>query len=248
MVYGGDCQGCAHLTSTLGIPYAWGAFLIIFIFITILYSVMGGMYSVLWTDAMQGIIMFFVAILMVMIPAMYVGGWGPLMDGIAHTTHLTAKGQPMGDSLMTFCTLVSFAYITSIGFAVGMKQIAELHCLIRFYSLDNAKSMKFAMITTPILLGISLACVFGLGALVHGMTTDTEAAYLVKHTDQVVGFMLAKFGSPWVTGIVMAGSFVMPDRVCLFNHFMFSEVIVWEHRFCMPEKTGNAARRNIRQG
>ncbi|MEI8173192.1 MAG: hypothetical protein WCH07_06885 [Deltaproteobacteria bacterium] len=199
-------KGCAHLlTSTLGIPYAWGAFLIIFI--TTLYSVMGGMYSVLWTDALQGIIMFFVAILMVMVPAMYVGGWGPLMDGIAHTTHLTAKGQPMGDGLMTFCTLVSFAYITSIGFAVGMKQIAEPRCLIRFYSVDNAKSMKFAMIATPILLGVSLACVFGLGALVHGMTTDTEAAYLVKHTDQVVGFMLDKFGNPWVTGIVMAGLF-----------------------------------------
>ena len=57
---------------------------------------------------------------------------------------------------MTFCTLVSFAYITSIGLAVGMKQIAEPRCLIRFYSIDNAKSMKFAMIATPIFLGISL--------------------------------------------------------------------------------------------
>ena len=142
-------KGCAHLlTSTLGIPYFWGAFLVIFI--TTLYSVMGGMYSVLWTDAMQGIIMFFVAILMVMIPFMFVGGWGPLMDGISHTTHLTAKGQPIGDGLMTFCTLVSFSYITGIGFAVGMKQISEPRCLIRFYSVDNAKSMKFAMIATPI--------------------------------------------------------------------------------------------------
>jgi Na+/proline symporter len=199
-------KGCAHLlTSTLGIPYAWGAFLVIFI--TTLYSVMGGMYSVLWTDALQGIIMFFVAILMVMVPAMYVGGWGPLMDGIANTTHLTAKGQPLGNGLMTFCTLVSFAYITGIGFAVGMKQISEPRCLIRFYSIDNAKGMKFAMIATPIFLGISLACVFGLGALVHGMATDKEAAYLIKHTDEVVGFMLAKFGNPWVTGIVMAGLF-----------------------------------------
>ena len=167
-------KGCAHLlTSTLGIPYAWGAFLVIFI--TTLYSVMGGMYSVLWTDAVQGLIMFFVAILMVMIPAMYVGGWEPLMASVANTAHLTAKGQPIGNGLMTFCTLVSFAYITSIGLAVGMKQIAEPRCLIRFYSIDNAKSMKFAMIATPIFLGISLACVFAVGALVHGMATDQEA-------------------------------------------------------------------------
>ncbi|HYA12904.1 MAG TPA: hypothetical protein VEF33_01060 [Syntrophales bacterium] len=199
-------KGCAHLlSSTLEIPYAWGAFLVIFI--TTLYSVLGGMYSVLWTDAVQGLIMFFVAILMVMIPAMYVGGWEPLMYSIASTAHVAAKGQPMGNGLMTFCTLVSFAYITSIGLAVGMKQISEPRCLIRFYSIDNAKSMKFAMIATPIFLGVSLACVFAVGALVHGMATDKEAAYLVKHTDEVVGFMLAKFGSPWVTGIVLAGLF-----------------------------------------
>jgi Na+/pantothenate symporter len=129
------------------------------------------------------------------------------MNSVAHTAHLTAKGQPIGNGLMTFCTLVSFAYITSIGLAVGMKQISEPRCLIRFYSIDNAKSMKFAMIATPIFLGISLACVFAVGALVHGMATGQEAAYLIKHTDEVIGFMLAKLGNPWATGFVMAGLF-----------------------------------------
>lgn len=202
----GIAKGCAHLLqSTLGIPYVWGALLVIGV--TAVYTIMGGMYSVLWTDALQGIIMFFVAILMVMVPFLYVGGIGPVMDSLVHTTHLTAAGKPMGDGLVTFCTLVSFAYITGIGLSVGMKQIAEPRCLIRFYSVDNAKSMKFAMIATPILLGISLACVFGLGALCHGMATDAESAYLVKHTDEVVGWMLTKFGSPWTTAIVMAGLF-----------------------------------------
>jgi Na+/pantothenate symporter len=151
--------------------------------------------------------MFFVAILMVMVPFLYVGGIDPVMNSLVNTTHLTAAGKPMGDGLVTFCSLVSFAYITGIGLSVGMKQIAEPRCLIRFYSIDNAKSMKFAMIATPILLGISLASVFGIGALVHGMATDQEAADLVKHTDQVVGWMLAKFGSPWATAFVMAGLF-----------------------------------------
>jgi SSS family transporter len=202
----GIAKGCAHLLqSTLDIPYVWGALLVIGV--TAVYTIMGGMYSVLWTDAMQGLIMFFVAILMVMVPFIYVGGVGPITDSLVHTTHLTAAGKPMGDGLVTFCSLVSFAYITGIGLSVGMKQIAEPRCLIRFYSVDNAKSMKFAMIATPILLGVSLACVFGLGALVHGMATDSESAYLVKHTDEVVGWMLAKFGSPWATAIVMAGLF-----------------------------------------
>lgn len=202
----GIAKGCAHLLkSVLSVPYIWGAFLVIFI--TCAYTIWGGMYSVLWTDAIQGLMMFFVAIIMVMLPAIYVGGWGDLMQNISYVTHVTKKGAPMGNGLVTFCSLVSFMYILGIGLSVGMKQIAEPRCLIRFYSVDNAKSMKFAMIATPILLGISLVCVMGLGALVHGMSTEKEAAYLVKHTDQVIGFMLAKFNSPMLSGICLAGLF-----------------------------------------
>lgn len=113
----------------------------------------------------------------------------------------------MGNGLVSFGKLVSFFYILGIGLAVGMKQIAEPRCLIRFYSIDNAKSMKFAMTWTPIFLGISLICVMGLGALVHGMATEAEAAYLINNTDEVVGFMLAKFDNPWISGICVAGLF-----------------------------------------
>lgn len=202
----GIAKGCAHLLDTaLGVPYAWGAMAILGI--TCVYTVMGGMYGVLWTDAIQGIMMFAVAILMASVPFFYVGGVGELYSRIGNVTHVTAAGEPMGDGLVTFASLVSFTYILGIGLSVGMKQIAEPRCLIRFYSVDDAKGMRFAMIWTPIFLGISLVCVMGLGALVHGMTTEAEAAYLIQHTDEVVGFMLAKFGSPWVTAICVAGLF-----------------------------------------
>ena len=202
----GIAKGCAHvLKSVLDVPYEWGAFLIIFI--TCAYTVWGGMYSVLWTDAVQGIMMFFVAILMFAIPFMYLGGIDPVMSRVAMTDHISRTGQPIGDGLVTFCALVSFAYILGIGVSVGMKQLAEPRCLIRFYSIDNAKSMRFAMIWTPVFLGISMVCVMGLGALIHSMATPEEAAFLIKNTDQAVGFMLAKFDSPLTSGIVMAGLF-----------------------------------------
>ena len=167
----GIAKGCANvLTSVLDVPYAWGAFLIIFI--TCLYTIWGGMYSVLWTDAIQGIIMFAVAILMLAIPFIFLGGVEPLMDKISDTTHLSKDGAPIGNGLVTFGNLVPFLYILGIGLSIGMKQISEPKNLIRFYSVDNAKSMKFAMIWTPVFLGVSLVCVMGLGALVHGMATQ----------------------------------------------------------------------------
>lgn len=202
----GIAKGCAHLLeSVLDIPYAWGAAIIIAI--TCAYTVWGGMYSVLWTDAIQGIMMFAVAIIMVVLPVVYVGGPGELMSRIADTNHVTQAGEPMGNGLVTFCSLVSFVYILGIGLAVGMKQVAEPRCLIRFYSIDNARSMKFAMIWTPVFLGISLLCVMGLGALVHAMANEQEAAYLINNTDQVVGFMLTKFNNPWISGICVSGLF-----------------------------------------
>ena len=186
----GIAKGSAHvMQSVMDIPYQWGA--IIIIFVTFLHTSWGGMYSVLWTDAIQGIMMFAVAIIMVMLPFIYVGGVTNLFDILQNVDHPTTTGKPIGNGLVSFGVLVSFFYILGIGLAVGMKQIAEPRCLIRFYSIDNAKSMRFAMIWTPVFLGISLICVMGLGALVHGMANAEEAAYLVQNTDQVVGFVLA---------------------------------------------------------
>lgn len=202
----GIAKGCAHvLTSVLDIPYAYGAFAIIAI--TCAYTIWGGMYSVLWTDAIQGIIMFGVAILMLAIPFIYVGGPDNLMEAIRTTGHLTKSGVPIKSGLVTFGELVSFLYILGIGLSIGMKQISEPKNLIRFYSIDNARSMRFAMIWTPVFLGISLVCVMGLGALVHGMATPDEATYLIQHTDEVIGFMLAKFDNKLVSGICVAGLF-----------------------------------------
>jgi len=202
----GIAKGCAHLlVSVMDVPYVWGAFALIAF--TCIYTVMGGMYSVLWTDAIQGIMIFAVAIIMVTLPFIYAGGLAELMARISDIDHVSRTGEPIGNGLVTFASLVSFTYILGIGLAVGMKQIAEPRCLVRFYSVDNARGMRFAMIWTPVFLGISLLCVMGLGALVHGMATREEAAYLVQNTDEVVGFMLAKFDNQVVSGLCITGLF-----------------------------------------
>ena len=50
----GITKGLGHvLTSVLGVPYEWGTALMIVI--TCSYTIWGGMYGVLWTDAIQGL-------------------------------------------------------------------------------------------------------------------------------------------------------------------------------------------------
>ena len=191
----GIAKGSAHvLQSVLDVPYAVGAFAIVFV--TLLYTAWGGMYSVLWTDAVQGIMMFAVAILMFALPFIYVGGFDALMTKISNIDHIDLSGQPIGDGLVTFGNMDAFMYILGIGLAVGMKMIAEPRCLIRFYSIDNTKSMRFAMIWTPVFLGISLICVMGLGALGTWNGQWRRGRLPDWAYDEVVGFMLAKFNHP----------------------------------------------------
>jgi len=202
----GIAKGCAHIfSSVLDVPYVWGALIILGI--TCAYTIWGGMYSVLWTDAIQGIMMFAVALIMLCIPFIYIGGTGEMFEHLANLDHVDISGEPLKGKLLDFGSLVSFLYILGIGLAVGMKQVSEPRCLIRFYSINNARGMKFAMIWTPVFLGVSLVSVMGLGALVHAMATPEEAAYLINHTDEVVGFMLDKFDNPIVGAICISGLF-----------------------------------------
>lgn len=199
-------KGCAHLLdSILGVPYWAGA--IVVIFLTALYTIWGGMYSVLWTDAMQGIIMFFVAIIMAAVPFLYVGDIGAVFEAMKNTTHVTAAGKPIGSGLLEFGALVAPAYVLGIAASVGIKQVAEPRCLIRFYSIKDKAAMKTAMLWTPILMGVSLICVFGIGAYVHAMVDGKEAAMLMKNTDKVIGYMLDKYNNSWVSGICIIGLF-----------------------------------------
>ena len=128
------------------------------------------------------------------------------MRRIGDVRHVTAAGEPMGDGLVTFGALVSFTYILGIGLAVGAKQIAEPRCLVRFYSVDSARGMRFAMTWDPRFLGVSLVCVMGLGALVHAWPTSGSGLSDPPY-GRSVGFMLAKFDNPWVSGLCIMGLF-----------------------------------------
>ena len=202
----GIAKGVAHLLhSLLDVDYAYGAAFMIFF--TCIYTIAGGMYSVMWTDAIQGILMIIVACVMIAIPFVFVGGYDAMMSKLAVIDHVSKSGKPIGNGLVTFGQLTSFTYILGIGLSIGMKQISEPKLLIRFYTVKDKASMKFAMTWTPIFMGFSLVCVMGLGALVHGMVSGEEAAYLINNTDEVVGFMLKKFNNPLISGICLMGLF-----------------------------------------
>lgn len=235
----GIAKGCANLLHTvLEVDYALAAFIIIFF--TAAYTMVGGMYGVMWTDAIQGILMFVVAIIMFMIPFIYVGGYEVMMEKLSFLDHPSKAGTPIGNGMLTFGTNSSLAYILAIGLSIGMKQIADPKLIIRFYSIKDRAAMKFAMIWTPVFLGISLLCVMCIGAFVHGMVTQEEATRLINNTDEVVGVMFNKFNSPLVTGICMMGLFAagmssLASVILIAGTSIVKDI--WHTWKPMPEKT-----------
>lgn len=202
----GIAKGGANLLSVvLEMPYWLGAFFLIFF--TCAYTVVGGMYGVMWTDAIQGILMLIVAVIMVVIPFVYVGGWEPMFERLANLSHPGPDGNPLGNDLLEFGQTTTFAYILAIGFSIGMKQISDPKLIIRFYAIKNRKDMRFAMIWTPIFLGLSLLAVMSVGALVHGMVSPEQAVSLMEDSDETVGLMFKIFDNPLLTGIAMMGLF-----------------------------------------
>lgn len=202
----GIAKGGANLLSVvLDMPYWLGAFFLIFF--TCAYTVVGGMYGVMWTDAVQGVLMLLVAAIMVVIPFVYVGGWEPMFAKLADISHPGPDGRPFGNDLLEFGKTTTFAYILAIGFSIGMKQISDPKLIIRFYSIKNRKDMRFAMIWTPVFLGLSLLAVMSVGALVHAMVSPEQAAGLMEDSDEVVGTMFKIFDNPLLTGIAMMGLF-----------------------------------------
>ncbi|WP_222845920.1 sodium:solute symporter family protein [Flavilitoribacter nigricans] len=202
----GIAKGGANLLSVvLEMPYWLGAFFLIFF--TCAYTVIGGMYGVMWTDAVQGILMLIVAAMMVVIPFVYVGGWDPMFEKLSNLSHPGPNGEPLGNDLLEFGKTTTFAYILAIGFSIGMKQISDPKLIIRFYSIKNKKDMRFAMIWTPIFLGLSLLAVMSVGALVHTMVTPEQAIGLMEDSDETVGLMFKIFDNPLLTGIAMMGLF-----------------------------------------
>jgi Na+/proline symporter len=67
--------------------------------------------------------------------------------------------------------------------------------------------MRFAMIWTPVFLGLSLLAVMSVGALVHAMVTPEQAISLMADSDETVGLMFKIFDNPLLTGIAMMGLF-----------------------------------------
>ncbi len=200
-VIAGQIMATGQIMSSLGIgsPVLW---MIICTVIFILYTVLGGQFSVIRTDLAQIIIIFLGVFLGLAFLLQRIGGFGALVNSLpADNFAFPVSSKFNGLQLLSMLLLVGSTY------AVGPDMYSRIFCA-RDGSTARKASLWSALLLIPVAFGIVL---IGMGAAVLAPNIAPEQAFPT---------MMREVFPPWVSGIVMAAllSAVMSSAVtCLLS-------------------------------
>jgi SSS family solute:Na+ symporter len=181
------------LNGAAGIPVIWGSFLLALVLVV--YSELGGMRTIAWTDALQGTVLLVVSFLIAGLLILHFGGISPMMQSAAETNPgILSTPGPTG--LFTYPMMISF-FIMIVFMPVTQPQLT-----VRYFIPDSKKTLKWMMIATPIFafLIVLPQIIIGIGAnvLFPGLESgDMALTSVLTLVPPVVGALA-------VTGVIAA--------------------------------------------
>lgn len=171
--------------------YSYRLALLIFAGVVVLYVTLGGFRAVVFTDTVQGVVMFCgTAMLLV---AVFLHGGG------VHNVMLKLKEidpsliTPFGpDRFITIPWIMSFWVLVGFG-VIGLPQVA-----VRGMAYKNTKAMHQAMVIGTIFTGFLMLGMHLIGAVGQALLPDIEAA------DTVIPELTKLTMAPWLAGIFLS--------------------------------------------
>ncbi len=171
------------------IPYFWGAvFLTIFI---IMYVFFGGMRSIVWTDVLQGILMFTFLLIAVVVIAMSLGG----------ITEAHAQAEVANSNIFiregSITVRTWFSYTLLWSFCNPMfPQLFQ-----RFFIAKSDKGLKRSMIFFPLIVSVLFIFPVMIGVMGSGAISGLE------EVDHILPLLLDKYAPVWLSALIMSGGF-----------------------------------------
>ena len=168
---------------SFGIPYE--ICVVIFTVIVSLYLIAGGLYAVMWTHAVQGILMVVgMIILTIWIYAM-LGGVGPAHEAAAALTPelLTEIGTPAAtqapNGLTSMPPFLSppFMVILTLIFGVGIGVLAQPQLITRYLTAKNERALRLAIPYGGIFILIMTFAAFSIGPLCNVLMRNNGLTY-----------------------------------------------------------------------
>jgi len=141
--------GARFIEATLSIPYDTA--LLAFAVIVALYVILGGLIAVMYTDALQGAIMFVGMTILLILTYIYLGGVvmaNATLDALAPLVpeNLAAAGMTGWASMPEFLSPICLTMITTMVLGVGIGVIAQPQLAVRFMTVKDNRSIHRAVL------------------------------------------------------------------------------------------------------
>ena len=166
--------------------------------VIILYTIMGGLLAVAWTDLVQGILMIGTLVILPIVGLIELSSFDtPLRDLIMSTD--SAKS-----SLVTgFSGLAALSVIVG-GLSWGLGYFGQPHLLIRYMAIRSVKDVKKARLIAALwaIPGISGAFLIG----VIGMGYFGEDSFIGKDVENVMPMLAQELLPAWLAGLLISGA------------------------------------------
>ncbi|MCK9278073.1 MAG: sodium:solute symporter family protein, partial [Methanoculleus sp.] len=140
--------GAQFITSTLQIPY--NTSLIAFAAIVALYVVLGGLIAVMYTDALQGGIMFVGMLVLLVLTYVHLGGIAEANSALAAMSDLVPQSLAAGGmtgwaSMPALGSPIWLTLVTTLVLGVGIGVLAQPQLVVRFMTVKDSRSLNRAV-------------------------------------------------------------------------------------------------------
>jgi len=166
--------------------------------VIILYTIMGGLLAVAWTDLVQGILMIGTLVILPIVGLIELSSLdAPLRDLIMSTD--SAKSSLVSG----FSGLAALSVIVG-GLSWGLGYFGQPHLLIRYMAIRSVKEVKKARIIAALwaIPGISGAFLIG----VIGMGYFGEDFFIGKDVENVMPMLAQELLPAWLAGLLISGA------------------------------------------
>ena len=166
--------------------------------VIILYTIMGGLLAVAWTDLVQGILMIGTLVILPIVGLIELSSFdAPLRDLIMSTD--SAKSSLVSG----FSGLAALSVIVG-GLSWGLGYFGQPHLLIRYMAIRSVKEVKQARVIAALwaIPGISGAFLIG----VIGMGYFGEEFFIGKDVENVMPMLAQELLPAWLAGLLISGA------------------------------------------
>ena len=186
--------------------------LLVFTLIIAAYVIAGGMKGVMYTDALQGIIMF-VCMLFLLFWLYKVLGMGFTEANQALTDmaplvpdNLQALGHRGWTSMPAFNSPQWYVLVTSLILGVGIGCLAQPQLVVRFMTVSSTKQLNRGVLIGCLFLIVTVGTIYHAGALSNVFFFKTEgkiASQVVPDMDKIIPYFISKAMPNWFSAIFM---------------------------------------------